>query len=103
MPNLHQRAASKTTSNRHTVAHLDSGIRRTRQCLVVEQVLGNWRVRDKHGKLWDLHAQAQKIALRLKSRGIDVQIKHIPRAENQVADRIVTDLLDERLEKKRGY
>ncbi len=62
--------------------------------LVVEQVRGNWKV--KEPDLKQLHAQAVEL---LKQYGDRVSIQHVARAENQVADKLVNMALDERVKK----
>jgi len=68
--------------------------------LVVKQALGEWRVR---GNIKSLHARALELCQRLVDRGCHVTIEHVPRAENAGADRLVTELLDEHLGRRRGY
>jgi ribonuclease HI len=57
--------------------------------LIVEQVLGNWRVKQPH--LRPLRDEARKLAMKFQS----VQIKHVPRAQNKRADALCTAVLDE--------
>lgn len=57
--------------------------------LVVEQVLGAWKV--KEPSLAPYVARARELAQRFDG----VEIKHVPREENVVADALVTALLDD--------
>jgi ribonuclease HI len=57
--------------------------------LVVEQVLGSWKV--KEPSLVPYVARARDLAQRFDG----VEIKHVPREENVVADALVTALLDD--------
>lgn len=57
--------------------------------LVIEQVLGSWKV--KEPSLAPYVARARELAQRFDG----VEIKHVPREENVVADALVTTLLDD--------
>lgn len=63
--------------------------------LVVEQVLGAWKVNDARLKI--ICAEAQEMATQF----IKCEILHVRRELNKDADRLVTDLLDEKSGKKR--
>jgi len=65
--------------------------------LVVEQVSGNWRV--KEPELKQLHARATEL---LKQFGDRVSIRHVGRGENKIADKLVNMALDERVKKPRA-
>lgn len=57
--------------------------------LVVKQLLGEYRV--KHAGLQPLHRRAQQLL-----RGFaEVDIRHVPRKQNAVADRLVNHVLDQ--------
>jgi ribonuclease HI len=57
--------------------------------LVVKQLRGEYRV--KHAGLQPLHRRAQQLL-----RGFaEVEIRHVPRKENALADRLVNRLLDQ--------
>jgi ribonuclease HI len=56
--------------------------------LVVRQLLGVYRV--KHADLQPLHRKAQSLMRRFEH----VDVKHVPRRENALADRLVNDVLD---------
>jgi|SRR5665213_304698 len=73
----------------HLTVRLDSK-------LVVEQVLGNWRV--KEPTLQPYVDRARELAARFD----EVKISHVPREENAVADALCTTLLDEKVGKRRG-
>lgn len=69
------------------------GIRRLGVCLdselVVKQLRGEYRV--KHAGLQPLHRRAQQLL-----RGFaEVEIRHVPRKQNVLADRLVNRLLDQ--------
>lgn len=64
--------------------------------LVVEQVLGKWQV--KSPRLAAYNTRAQELAARFES----IEIKHVPREENVIADELVTRLLDEETGRARG-
>lgn len=64
--------------------------------LVIEQVLGNWRV--KEPTLRPYVERARELAARFD----EVKISHVPREENAVADALCTNLLDEITGKRRG-
>lgn len=68
--------------------------------LVVNQALGKYRVRS---NLIPLHAAAIQLAQELVGRGIRVEISHIHRENNMQADALVTDLMNRRTHKTRGY
>lgn len=57
--------------------------------LVVEQLKGNWKIKEP-----ELKKQALRIQGLLKDFGT-VTFTHIPRAENKEADRLVNEALDE--------
>ena len=57
--------------------------------LVVKQMRGEYRV--KHAALQPLHRQAQSLLRRFEH----VDIKHVPRKQNTLADRVVNDVLDQ--------
>jgi len=57
--------------------------------LVVKQMLGQYRV--KHADLQPLHRRATSLARTFEM----VDIKHIPRKQNALADRLVNDVLDQ--------
>lgn len=63
--------------------------------LVVEQVLGVWQVKEPRLKI--LCAEAREMATQF----LKCEILHVAREENVAADKLVTDLLDERSGKKR--
>jgi ribonuclease HI len=57
--------------------------------LVVKQLLGEYRV--KHAGLQPLHRRAQQLL-----RGFaEVEIRHVPRKQNTLADRLVNRVLDQ--------
>ncbi len=57
--------------------------------LVVKQMRGEYRV--KHADLQPLHRRAQALLRSFEH----VDMKHVPRKENAVADRLVNDILDQ--------
>jgi len=57
--------------------------------LVVEQVLGNWKVKEE--RLKPFVAQAQQLLVKLPC---PYQLQHVPRAENKLADAKVNQVLD---------
>lgn len=57
--------------------------------LVVKQMRGEYRV--KHADLQPLHRRAQTLLRAFEH----VDIKHIPRKQNALADRLVNDILDQ--------
>jgi ribonuclease HI len=65
--------------------------------LVVEQVNGNWKV--KEPELKQLHARATEL---LKQFGERVSVRHVGRGENKIADKLVNMALDERVKKPRA-
>jgi ribonuclease HI len=73
-------------------AAVDRGIRRIKirldSELVVKQLLGEYRV--KHPPLQPLHRRA--VALLREFEHVD--IAHVPRAQNKLADRVVNRVLD---------
>lgn len=64
--------------------------------LVVEQVLGNWKVKEESLRPYVIAARS--LAAEFES----CEIKHVPREENVVADALVTALLDEITGRARG-
>lgn len=64
--------------------------------LVVEQTLGAWKVKEE--SLRPYVVAARELAAQFES----VEIKHIPREENVVADALVMALLDEIVGRPRG-
>ena len=58
--------------------------------LVVRQLSGQYRV--KHENLRPLYARAKA----LLSQFDDVEVRHVPRSENKLADALVNRILDER-------
>jgi ribonuclease HI len=79
---------------------LERGVKRIRihmdSKLVVEQSLGAWQIKQPH--LQPYVDRARELAGRFEL----VEIKHIPREENVVADALVTELLDEQTGHARG-
>lgn len=57
--------------------------------LVVEQLMGNWKIKEPN-----LKVQAQKVHALLKDFG-KVRFTYVPREENKDADRLVNEALDE--------
>jgi ribonuclease HI len=57
--------------------------------LVVKQLRGEYRV--KHAGLQPLHRRAQQLLRRFA----EVEIRHVPRKQNALADRLVNRLLDQ--------
>ncbi|MBV8636756.1 MAG: ribonuclease HI family protein [Candidatus Eremiobacteraeota bacterium] len=57
--------------------------------LVVKQMRGEYRV--KHADLQPLHRRAQTLVRSFEH----VDIKHVPRKQNALADRLVNDILDQ--------
>ncbi len=57
--------------------------------LVVQQVLGNWKI--KEPRLKDLYDEIQR---KKPATGMKLRIKHVPREENKDADRLVNVALD---------
>jgi ribonuclease HI len=57
--------------------------------LVVKQMRGEYRV--KHADLQPLHRRAQSLVRAFEH----VDIKHVPRKQNALADRLVNDILDQ--------
>jgi ribonuclease HI len=57
--------------------------------LVVQQILGNWKI--KEPRLKDLYDEVQK---KKPATGMKLRIKHVPREENMDADRLVNSALD---------
>ena len=74
------------------------GIRRLRvrldSELVVKQLGGEYRV--KHAGLRPLYERARRLVREFS----EVEIRHVPRAENALADRLVNRVLDEETEPK---
>ncbi|HVN68148.1 MAG TPA: ribonuclease HI family protein [Candidatus Binatia bacterium] len=74
------------------------GIRRLRvrldSELVVKQLGGEYRV--KHAGLRPLYERARRLLREFS----EVEIRHVPRAENALADRLVNRVLDEETEPK---
>ncbi|HSS51069.1 MAG TPA: ribonuclease HI family protein [Thermoanaerobaculia bacterium] len=62
--------------------------------LVVEQVNGNWKVKER--ELKELHRQATEL---LKQYGDRVTVQHVGREENRRADMLVNMALDEKVKK----
>lgn len=60
--------------------------------LVVEQVNGNWKVKD--FKLRVLRDHCLEALHALEEKGVSWSFTHIPRGENQVADDLVNETLD---------
>lgn len=60
--------------------------------LVVQQINGNWRIKDP--ELRPLCQECQRHVQTLRSRGREVTIQHIPREENREADRLCNEALD---------
>lgn len=65
--------------------------------LIVEQALGNWKIKDE--TLRRLHADARRLAQEFFEQ---VEIDHVRREYNQEADAIVTRLLDKIVGKARS-
>lgn len=57
--------------------------------LVVKQLRGEYRV--KHAGLQPLHRRAQQLLRRFG----EIEIRHVPRKQNAVADRLVNHVLDQ--------
>jgi ribonuclease HI len=57
--------------------------------LVVQQILGNWKI--KEPRLRDLYDEVQR---KKPAAGMKLRIKHVPREENKDADRLVNVALD---------
>ncbi|MBU1636976.1 ribonuclease HI family protein [bacterium] len=57
--------------------------------LVVQQVLGNWKI--KEPRLKELYDEVQQ---KKPVTGMKLRIKHVPREENKDADRLVNEALD---------
>jgi ribonuclease HI len=57
--------------------------------LVVKQLRGEYRV--KHAALQPLYQRARQLLRRFA----EVEVKHVPRAENALADRLVNRMLDQ--------
>ncbi len=57
--------------------------------LVVEQLMGNWKIKEP-----ELKKQVLKVQSLLKDFG-KVRFSHIPREENSAADALVNEALDE--------
>lgn len=64
--------------------------------LIVEQVLGGWKTKQPH--LVPYLMQARELAKRFAK----VEIKHVSREQNLLADALVTEMLDKQVGKKRG-
>jgi ribonuclease HI len=64
--------------------------------LIVEQVIGAWRV--KEPSLRPFVDRARALAATFEQ----IEIRHVPREQNSAADALVTALLDEKVGKKRG-
>ena len=74
------------TAAKHGIRRL--GVRLDSE-LVVRQLLGEYRV--KHAGLQPLHRRAQQLL-----RGFaEVEIRHVPRKQNAIADRLVNRVLDQ--------
>lgn len=58
--------------------------------LVVEQVNGNWKVKEAH-----LQELVQKVRKNLTSLPCSYSIAYVPRAQNAQADKLVNEALDE--------
>ena len=69
--------------------HLDSQ-------LVVKQLTGEFKVKKTH--LRPLFHQIQQLIEQLRQQGIQIEIVHIPREENQQADSLVNQALDQALQ-----
>ena len=57
--------------------------------LVVQQVLGNWKI--KEPRLKELYDEVQR---KKAATGMQLRIKHVPREQNKDADRLVNQALD---------
>lgn len=62
--------------------------------LVVEQVLGNWKVKHLALQTW-----VEQARILLANLPMPYQLKHVPRAENKVSDAMVNKALDEQAAK----
>ena len=60
--------------------------------LVIEQVQGNWKVRNV--ALQKLHRRVGQVLRVLREAGADVQLRSVPRADNSEADRLVNLSID---------
>lgn len=69
---------------RHVLFNMDSR-------LVVEQALGNWRVKQQH--LAPLNRRAQDLAGKFDS----VSIRHVPRERNRIADGLCNTAIEQQL------
>lgn len=67
---------------------------RTDSKLVVEQLLGNWKIKEPALKL-----QFQKVRAQIVQNFPHIRFVHIPREENKEADRLVNEAVDEALQK----
>jgi ribonuclease HI len=74
-------AAMKIAPGAKISCHLDSE-------LIVKQISGEYKVKDANLKL--LHTKVQKLLLECP----EVSFKHVPRAENKFADKLVNLVLD---------
>ena len=66
--------------------------------LVVKQLNGLYRVKD--ANLAILHKKVKEQIDRIRSQGIIIQISHIPRTQNKIADQEVNIALDNQLKTK---
>jgi len=57
--------------------------------LVVQQVLGNWKIKEPR-----LQALYEEVKAKKVDSGMKLRIKHVPREENKDADRLVNSALD---------
>ncbi len=62
--------------------------------LVVQQALGKWRTRD---HLKSYYGAWRMLVVALSTRGIKVEVSHIPREQNEEADDLVRKFLDEHM------
>ena len=67
---------------------------RSDSMLIVEQMLGNWRVKDP--VLQELHVQANEVAARFRV----LQIDHVPREQNRRADKLCNTEIDRQMRSK---
>lgn len=82
------------TALKNGVTHL---IVRADSKLIVEQALGNWRMKAEH-----LRPYREK-AVDLAGKFAEVRISHVHREQNTEADALCTALLDGVVGRKRGY
>lgn len=65
--------------------------------LVVEQINGNWKIKQDHLKVF-----VNEIRSMIEQMHLNISFVHIPREENEAADKLVNEALDEQAEIKKS-